>query len=364
MPSKRLREESLVAKKNVRCTAAIPFQCIMVIFQFLCCNNNGNDNAIFLLFAQTCKQWNCQLVKFSVKRTFSVSISNLFYLKNLRPKKLIIQHDLEQELDSDCISILSSMHLRALECNIPVRNDLCSLVELETLAIDSKYAIQWPASLISIELLPGYGQHKFPLKPFPPLLQFCKTSYSCWFLLPRLLQSFETLTEVHIPGVFLNDIDCITTFQNLKLLKNLVTLHISYMYNTTLLQNGFESLKKLSFYGETLTNLNDLDHMSSLESLDVSGCRRLIDISVCSKLLALQNLSLNNCDDLTDMAPIGHLKNLKFLSILGCTLTTKIINLNCLGNLPQLEQIHCRQLKVEQNALYKKRRHLFVCPYY
>jgi len=97
--------------------------------------------------------------------------------------------------------------------------------------------------------------------------------------------------------------------------------------------------------------------LKAVESLDLSGCGNLADLSPLISLPRLRTLILRDCTGVTDLSPIGRLKNLEIINLEGCDVASLIpifgelkgvkslilggeIDLKLLGNCRCLEDLH------------------------
>src|SRR5271166_3921122 len=65
---------------------------------------------------------------------------------------------------------------------------------------------------------------------------------------------------------------------------------------------------------KTLTRLPpELERLTSLQSLNLSWCRRISDLPPLASLTSLQSLSLSGCDNLSDIGPLAGLTSLRSL---------------------------------------------------
>ncbi|GEM_PF-4707205 len=101
----------------------------------------------------------------------------------------------------------------------------------------------------------------------------------------------------------------------------------------------FHKLNKLEYlficYGK-IVNLDGIKNLSSLKTLDLSGCSKLAYIEQLIELEDLESLRLDRCKNVNDFSVLGELENLKFLSFNNIG---KIPTIEFLFNLSNLEEI-------------------------
>ncbi|CAN1270358.1 Disease resistance protein L6 [Linum perenne] len=91
-----------------------------------------------------------------------------------------------------------------------------------------------------------------------------------------------------------------------------------------------------------LPNLSDLDN---LETLDVSGCIRLVDVTGLEKLESLQKLNMSNCWSIEELPDISGMKSLDDLNVSECIKLKKVIGLEKLESLTVLSMAGCKSIK-------------------
>ena len=113
--------------------------------------------------------------------------------------------------------------------------------------------------------------------------------------------------------------------------------------------SGPAQLKKLQALDlsgcEKLTKLSDIAGMKSLQSLDLSKCARLSDLAGLSKLKRLQHLNLSNCGALAKISELSGLKELESLDLSECIEITSVSDLSRLAGLQSLDLSGCQKLE-------------------
>jgi Leucine Rich repeats (2 copies) len=101
---------------------------------------------------------------------------------------------------------------------------------------------------------------------------------------------------------------------------------------------GLTSLQSLDLSGcRWLSDLSPLTSLTSLQSLDLSGCRWLSDLSPLTSLTSLQSLSLRRCGHLSvNLSPLTGLTSLQSLNLSGCELS----DLSPLAGLTSLQSLN------------------------
>lgn len=84
-----------------------------------------------------------------------------------------------------------------------------------------------------------------------------------------------------------------------------------------------------------LVDLRGIEHLRSLEKLDLALLRKLEDISALRELKALRHLTISKCPSLEDLSPIGSLSKLEELHVSG---KHTLDDLEFLRNFPALQE--------------------------
>jgi internalin A len=106
--------------------------------------------------------------------------------------------------------------------------------------------------------------------------------------------------------------------------------------------------------GEMLEDLSPLAHLTSLQSLNLRGCRNLLgDLSPLAGLTSLQLLDLCGCQRLSgDLSSLAHLTSLQSLDISGCpNLLGDLSPLAGLTSLQSLDLSWCQELSGDLSPL-------------
>jgi internalin A len=62
----------------------------------------------------------------------------------------------------------------------------------------------------------------------------------------------------------------------------------------------------------------ELECLTALQRLSLSGCRQISDLAPLAKLTSLQQLSLSGCEEISDLAPLANLTLLEQLDLSWC----------------------------------------------
>jgi internalin A len=104
-------------------------------------------------------------------------------------------------------------------------------------------------------------------------------------------------------------------------------------------------LQSLDLSGcQQLSDVSVLSGLSALQSLDLSWCGQLSDVSVLSGLSALQSLDLRRCGQLSDVSVLSGLSALQSLNLSGCGQLSDVSALSGLSALQSLNLSGCGQL--------------------
>jgi predicted nucleotidyltransferase len=95
---------------------------------------------------------------------------------------------------------------------------------------------------------------------------------------------------------------------------------------------------------EQLSDLSPLASLTSLQTLDLSWCKQLNDLSPLAGLTSLQSLDLHSCKQLSDLTPLAGLTSIRRLRLSECLGVRRFAPLESL--LPSLEtlNLHCCKL--------------------
>ncbi|CAN1805510.1 Disease resistance protein L6 [Linum perenne] len=109
--------------------------------------------------------------------------------------------------------------------------------------------------------------------------------------------------------------------------------------------DGLESLEALESLTLSLRRLPNLSGLDNLETLDVSGCIQLVDVTGLAKLISLQKLNMSNCWSIEELPDISGMKSLNILDLSECIKLIKVIGLEKLESLEQLHMAGCKSVK-------------------
>jgi hypothetical protein len=114
------------------------------------------------------------------------------------------------------------------------------------------------------------------------------------------------------------------------------------------------SLQSLNLsWCEHLSNLSPLASLTSLQSINLGGYRQLSDLSPLAGLISLQELNLSICRQLGgNLSPLASLATLQSLDLSGCKRLSG--DLTSLAGLISLESLHlsgCKQLSGDLSPL-------------
>ncbi|CAN1304630.1 Disease resistance protein L6 [Linum perenne] len=96
---------------------------------------------------------------------------------------------------------------------------------------------------------------------------------------------------------------------------------------------------------KSLRRLPNLSGLDNLETLDVSGCIQLVDVTGLAKLKSLQKLNMSNCWSIEELPDISGMKSLNILYLNECIKLIKVIGLEKLESLEQLHMAGCKSIK-------------------
>ena len=106
----------------------------------------------------------------------------------------------------------------------------------------------------------------------------------------------------------------------------------------------FSFLTDLALDINSLVDISALSGLSSLTTLNLSGCKFLSDIRPLRDLTSLISLDLNGCESLSDISALSGLSSLTWLNLGLCTTLTEISAIRGLISLTSLILDRCRSL--------------------
>ena len=81
--------------------------------------------------------------------------------------------------------------------------------------------------------------------------------------------------------------------------------------------------KQLDISGNALSHVDTLGDLTAMETLILSGCVAIVDVSAFGKLPNLQTLDLAWCRHVTDVSALGGIHT---INLSGCTAVTAVID--------------------------------------
>lgn len=140
--------------------------------------------------------------------------------------------------------------------------------------------------------------------------------------------------------------DGLHALQGLGKLTDLAELELLDCHALTTL-SGLEKLyrlSKLKIYSYNLTALPELEQLTGLTHLDLSGCSDLTKLPGLEYLTELTHLDLSNCFRLTQLPGLEKLARLTYLDVSGCIWLGKLSRLEKLTDLAYLDVSGCNKL--------------------
>jgi internalin A len=93
-----------------------------------------------------------------------------------------------------------------------------------------------------------------------------------------------------------------------------------------------------------ISDLTPLAGLASLQSLDLSGCGQTRDLTPLANLTALQSLNLSGCEQITDLTPLAGLTALRLLDLPECRQISDLTPLASLTAIQSLYLSWCEQI--------------------
>ncbi|CAN1270348.1 Disease resistance protein L6 [Linum perenne] len=169
------------------------------------------------------------------------------------------------------------------------------------------------------------------------------------------LEISESMSLDHLHGlenlVHLNELTLRSCgLEALPNLSNLIKLHKLVIVKCPLLSEiqGLGELKRSLLHLEVSCCdwLADMDGgLDNLETLDVSGCIRLVDVTGLDRLESLQKLNMSNCWSIEELPDISGMKSLDILDVSECIKLIKVGGLEKLKSLGELRMAGCKSIK-------------------
>ncbi|CAN1245457.1 Disease resistance protein L6 [Linum grandiflorum] len=95
---------------------------------------------------------------------------------------------------------------------------------------------------------------------------------------------------------------------------------------------------------KSLRRLPNLLGLDNLETLDVSGCIQLVDVTGLDRLKSLQKLNMPNCCAIDELPDISGMKNLEVLDVSECIKLVRVTGLVKLESLEELYMVDCKSI--------------------
>ena len=241
------------------------------------------------------------------------NVSNLDVLKGLpKLRELALPHmqDLTTALDEGVMAQLTPL----LNVSMKNCNPLRSAQNLEVLHAD-------------FEALTGLGQ----LKNLRALELGAAQLSSL-----EGIQGLTNLTELTFYWQNDNDVD-LGPLADLANLRSLQFVNDCNVATLAPLRNLLK-LEDMSLKSKTLVNVNGVENLSSLRTLNLNGCTGLKDIAAIRSLKHMEKLSLVYCSAISDITPIQDLKHLTQLGLPQLTDSKELQELRNSGSLDTIER--------------------------
>lgn len=103
--------------------------------------------------------------------------------------------------------------------------------------------------------------------------------------------------------------------------------------------------KELNFAGSSLTNVDGIERLNSIQKIDLSGCRFLHHVDGLSGLDSLEVLNLSGCSSLRSIVGLRRLNSLENLILDHCESLNSVEGLSGLKSLRTLYLNSCKSLK-------------------
>ena len=130
-------------------------------------------------------------------------------------------------------------------------------------------------------------------------------------------------------------------------LTSLKTLNLSGCWQVSDLSvvAGLTALQTLNLsWCEQVSDLSVLAGLTALQTLDLSGCPQVSDLSALVGLTALQTLNLSWCEQVSDLSALAGLTALQTLNLVRCEQLSDVSALAGLTALQTLDLVRCEQL--------------------
>ncbi|CAN1805504.1 Disease resistance protein L6 [Linum perenne] len=198
-------------------------------------------------------------------------------------------------------------------------------------------------------------------------LQEIKTGNQGLTRLPNLanLSNLTELRLIHLKASEIHGLGKLRVLEALEISESMSLLHLHGLKNLvhlkelTLKSCGLEALPNLSNLIKLhklvivkcplLSEIHGLRELKRsllhLETLDVSGCIQLVDVTGLAKLISLQKLNMSNCWSIEELPDISGMKSLNILDLSECIKLIKVIGLEKLESLEQLHMAGCNRLE-------------------
>ncbi|MCR5461294.1 MAG: hypothetical protein K6F51_15625 [Acetatifactor sp.] len=243
-------------------------------------------------------------------------------------------------------------------------SELCLFGHLQVFIAEGSDVILSPGDLLGLNDLYVLGCSNTPVE----LLSIVDTRFVEYLFLTtegdldvRGIEEFPSLQFLSIHANNLLNEDYVSRIPNLKSLTITVPgAPIDYSFLKPL-----STLEQLTIEAPFFTDLNFLEGMPHLISLEILGNGMLTDISALTSCPDLSLLTITDADLVQDFSVIGKLENLNYLELTNCRLSdlswasslTELVNVHLerniltslapLENLPNLKNVFCADNPIE-----------------
>lgn len=110
----------------------------------------------------------------------------------------------------------------------------------------------------------------------------------------------------------------------------------SNSFNLKTQANFISKLKKLILTQVEISNLDGIDSLVNLESIELNHCNKLMDISAIEKCKKLKKVCFENTKKIVNFKPLTTLNELKDLTLFKCG---DVVSLDFIKDIPSLERL-------------------------
>lgn len=250
-------------------------------------------------------------------------------------------------------------------------SELCLFGHLQVFIAEGSDMVLAPGDLLGLNDLYALGCSNTPIE-----LLSIVDSQSLQYLFLTVsgdldVRGIEEFSSLYVVNVYADNLVNEDYLARIPYLRNLVISVSGSPIDYSFLK-PLGTLDQLTIEAPFFTDLNFLEGMPRLTSLEILGNGMLTDVSALQSCPDLHSLTITNADLVQDYSAIGKLKNLSYLTLTNCKLSdlswasslTELVSIHLEGNaitslaplenLSELKEVYCEGNPVEDYGNLKR----------